>query len=62
MPQEQQEEEPMRRKEDPWEEVAVSNLSEGEPPSVPTVDVMDTGLHIANRITNVMEIIFHSLL
>ena len=52
----------MCRKEDPWEEVAVSALSKQEPAKCTYLDVIDTGLHIVNRITIVMEIIIHSLL
>ena len=62
MPQEQQEEEPRHQKEDRWTEMAVNDHAERSRPSVPFVDVMDTGLNIANGITDVVEIIVHSLL
>ena len=62
MPQEQQEEEPRRQKEDRRAELAVSDHAKRSRPSVPVVDVMKAGLHIANGITDVVEIIIHSLL
>ena len=42
--------------------MAVSDQRKRSRPSVPVVDVMEAGLHIANGITDVVEIIVHSLL